>query len=137
VVAVTSPHDQPGLDDLVRAFADDWLRLSSPGVADALLADPVLVLGAAGTSPVPRAAFVAAVRSRSSATTDAGATTALLDSVAHPLGDRMVLATLSWSFQAGAGATTLVSDFLLQREGPDALRCVAYLPRTNVMDHVG
>jgi len=48
----------------------------------------------------------------------------------------MVLATISWSFGEGDGAPTLVSDFLLQREGDDGLRCVAYLPRTSVLDHV-
>jgi hypothetical protein len=34
------------------------------------------------------------------------------------------------------GAPTLVSDFLLQRDGGDGVRCVAYLPRTTVLDHV-
>ena len=48
----------------------------------------------------------------------------------------MVLATISWSFSSGDTATTLVSDFLLQREGPHPPRCVAYLPRTNVLDHL-
>ena len=51
------------------------------------------------------------------------------------LGERMALATLSWRFEHAGGDTMLVGDFLLQRE-PDGLRCVAYLPRTNVLDHV-
>jgi hypothetical protein len=53
-----------------------------------------------------------------------------------PLGDRLVLATLVWTFGAGIDSATLVSDFLLQREGGDRLRCVVYLPRTNVLDHL-
>lgn len=53
-----------------------------------------------------------------------------------PLGDRMVPATITWSFGQGSGAVTLVSDVLLHREEGDRLRCVAYLPRTNVLDHL-
>ena len=48
----------------------------------------------------------------------------------------MVLATISWSFGEGERAAMLVSDFLLQRDGDGGLRCVAYLPRTSVLDHV-
>jgi hypothetical protein len=48
----------------------------------------------------------------------------------------MVLATISWTFTCAATTTTLVSDFLLQREVHAPLRCVAYLPRTNVLDHL-
>lgn len=64
------------------------------------------------------------------------AQTELTAARANALGDRMVVATLSWTFQRGTSATTLVSDFLLQREDGDRSRCVAYLPRTNVMDHL-
>jgi hypothetical protein len=63
--------------------------------------------------------------------------TTLTGTTVVPLGDRMVLlATISWSLGEGDGAPTLVSDFLLQRDGGDGVRCVAYLPRTTVLDHV-
>ena len=52
------------------------------------------------------------------------------------LGERMVIATLRWEFRLGTTTAPLVSDVLLQREGTDGLRCVAYLPRTNVLDHL-
>jgi hypothetical protein len=52
------------------------------------------------------------------------------------LGDRLMLATMTWSFGQGRDAATLVSDFLLQREDEDRLRCFAYLPRTNILDHL-
>jgi len=49
----------------------------------------------------------------------------------------MVLATIRWTFRHGEATRELVSDFLLEREEGGALRCVAYLPRTNVMDYLG
>jgi hypothetical protein len=102
-----------------------------------IVADPVLVLGSEGTSPVPRSAFLAEVTARTKAVRDsADSITTLAGASAQPLGDRMVLATISWSLSHGDTTTTLVSDFLLQREGPYPLRCVAYLPRTNVLDHL-
>ena len=133
--------DQPAppteLDRRVTSFAGRWLRLGEPDVDDDLVADPILVLGADGTVPVPRAAFLAAVAGRAVAVGEAGAaSTTLTGTTVVPLGDRMVLATISWSFGEGDGATTLVSDFLLQRDGDERLRCVAYLPRTSVLDHV-
>jgi len=80
---------------------------------------------------------LAAVAARSKAVNEtADSITTLAGASAHSLGDRMVLATISWSFSSGDTTTTLVSDFLLQREGPHPLRCVAYLPRTNVLDHL-
>lgn len=48
----------------------------------------------------------------------------------------MVLATISWSFSHGGNTATLVSDFLLERVRTGGLRCVAYLPRTNALDHL-
>jgi hypothetical protein len=62
--------------------------------------------------------------------------TTLTGTTVVPLGDRMVLATISWSLGEGDGVPTLVSDFLLQRHSGDGVRCVAYLPRTTVLDHV-
>jgi len=125
------------LEQRVASFADDWLRLGSPDVGALLVADPILVLGADGTVPVPRSAFLAAVAARAAAVGEAGAPSATLtDTTVIALGDRMVLATISWSFGAGEGAALLVSDFLHERVD-DGLRCVAYLPRTNVLDHVG
>ena len=122
---------------LVNTFAKEWLRLGDSQLATQILADPVLVLGPDGTTPVPRSAFLAAVTARSSAVKDtADAITTLAAANAQPLGDRMVLATISWSFSSADTTTTLVSDFLLQREGTQPLRCVAYLPRTNVLDHL-
>ncbi len=129
--------EQNSLDALIDTFATDWLRLSKPSVASRMVADPVLVLGPDGTVPVPRSAFLAAIAARSAAVDDAvEATTTLAATRAQAFGDQMVLATISWSFGHGGAATTLVSDFLLERR-PDFLRCVAYLPRTNVLDHLG
>ncbi len=126
------------LDRRVAAFAADWLRLGSPGVDVALVADPILVLGPDGTVPVPRSAFLAAVAGRAAAVGEAGAgSTSLADTTTVALGERMLLATISWSFGEGEGAALLVSDFLLERVADAGLRCVAYLPRTSVLDHVG
>src|SRR6478752_10804005 len=120
-----TPPPSAELDRQVATFAGDWLRLGEPGVGAALVADPILVLGADGTVPVPRAAFLAAVAGRAAAVAESGAaSTTLTGTTVVPLGTRMVLATISWSFGEGDGAPTLVSDFLLQREGDDGLRCV-------------
>lgn len=130
--------EQIDLDALVDTFASEWLRLGESQLATEIVADPVLVLGPEGTAPVPRSAFLAAVTARSKTVKDsADSITTLAGASAHSLGDRMVLATISWNLSSGdATTTTLVSDFLLQREGPHPLRCVAYLPRTNVLDHL-
>jgi hypothetical protein len=63
--------------------------------------------------------------------------TSLTAKTVTPLGDRLVLATVTWSFRNGTDEVNLVSDFLLQREDDDRLRCFAYLPRTNVLDQLG
>ena len=129
--------EQTALDALVAAFATDWLRLEELQIALRVVADPILVLSADGAVPVPRQGFLAAITARSAAVDEAGESiTTLSSATAQPLGDRMVLATISWIFTRGDSSITLVSDFLLQREGPHGLRCVAYLPRTNVLDHV-
>ena len=129
--------EQIDLDALVNSFASEWLRLGDSQLATQIVADPVLVLGPEGTAPVPRSAFLAAVTARSKTVKDsADSITTLTGASAQALGDRMVLATISWSFSSGDATTTLVSDFLLLREGPHPLRCVAYLPRTNVLDHL-
>jgi len=129
--------EQIDLDALVNSFASEWLRLGDSQLATQIVADPVLVLGPEGTAPVPRSAFLAAVTARSKTVKDsADSITTLAGASAQALGDRMVLATISWSFSSGDATTTLVSDFLLLREGPHPLRCVAYLPRTNVLDHL-
>lgn len=129
-----NPEPLPSVDSLVDAFADQWLELSDPAIGEALVADPILVLGPSGTTVIPRSAFLGAVASRASAVDDLGqATTTLAGSTAVPLGDRIVLATITWTFRHGDSTRELVGDFLLQRED-DGLRCVAYLPRTNVMD---
>jgi hypothetical protein len=126
-----------GVDRYLEDFAAAWLRLGEPGVGDVLVADPILVLGPEGTVPIPRTAFLAAVAGRHAIVSAAPtATTTLTGTTGMPLGDRMVLATITWSFGQGAEAANLVSDFLLQREGDDGLRCVAYLPRTNVLDNL-
>ena len=128
---------QIDLDALVDTFASEWLRLGESQLATQIVADPVLVLGPEGTAPVPRSAFLAAVAARSKAVKDsADSITTLTGASVHSLGDRMVLATISWSFSSSDTITALVSDFLLQREDPHPLRCVAYLPRTNVLDHL-
>jgi hypothetical protein len=129
--------EQIDLDALVNSFASEWLRLGDSQLPTQIVADPVLVLGPEGTAPVPRSAFLAAVTARSKTVKDsADSITTLTGASAQSLGDRMVLATISWSFSSGDATTTLVSDFLLLREGPHPLRCVAYLPRTNVLDHL-
>jgi hypothetical protein len=129
--------EQTDLDRLVDTFAAEWLRLPDPQLAGRLVADPVLILGPDGTMPVPRPAFLAAITARSAAVAGTpGSTTTLAGTATQALGDRMVLATISWSFGTDAGPATLVSDFLLEREPTGGLRCVAYLPRTNVLDHL-
>jgi hypothetical protein len=129
---------RPALESLVATFAARWLELADPGVAGEIVADPILILGPAGTTPVPRSAFLAAIAGRAEAVDIAvGSRTSLAGLTVQALGDRMVLATISWRFDMGDTSATLVSDFLLQREGADGLRCVAYLPRTNVLDHLG
>ena len=128
----------PALQNLLDSFAARWLELGDPQVAAEIVADPILILGPAGTTPVPRAAFLAAIAGRAAAVTaEVDSTTTLTGLTAQPLGDRMVLATISWRFDLGDTTASLVSDFLLQREGQDGLGCVAYLPRTNVLDHLG
>jgi hypothetical protein len=90
------------------------------------VADPLLVLGPHGTSAVPRSAFLAAVAGRQAhvrAATTAVAT--LTETTVTPLGDRLVLATMTWSFGPHPDAVALVSDFLLHRDSDDRLRCVA------------
>jgi len=130
--------EQTALDGLVDTFATQWLRLGDSLVATHIVSDPILVLGPDGVAPVPRAAFLAAVAARSQAVGETSeSVTTLAGASAQSLGHQMVLATISWNFTSGGAATTLVSDFLLQREEPHALRCVAYLPRTNVLDHLG
>lgn len=132
-----NPDPTSSVDTLVDAFAARWLQLTDPGVGDALIADPILVLGRSGTTAVPRAAFLGAIASRAQAVDDlAHATTSLTGCTAVALGEQMVLATIRWTFHLGETTRELVSDFLLQREEEGALRCVAYLPRTNVMDHL-
>ncbi len=127
---------QHTIQALVDTFAAEWLRLPEPLLAARIIADPLLVLGPDGTMPVPRPAFLAAITARAHTVDDSvNARTTLTGANAQALGDRMVLATISWTFSHGGGATTLVSDFLLERL-PDGLRCVAYLPRTSVLDHL-
>jgi hypothetical protein len=127
--------EQIDLDALVDSFATEWLRLGDSRLATQIVADPVLVLGLEGTTPVPRSAFPAAVVARATAVKgSAHSTTTLAGASAQSLGDRMVLATITWTFSTGHTTTTLVSD--LQREAHAPLRCVAYLPRTNVLDHL-
>ncbi len=123
-------------DSLVDTFAARWLELTDPAVGDALVADPILVLGPSGTTAVPRAAFLGAIAARAQTIDDlTDTTTSLAGYTAVALGDRMVLATIRWTFRHGEATRELVSDFLLQREDGGA-RCVAYLPRTNVMDNL-
>jgi hypothetical protein len=135
-VPVTTGPDATELEHRVRDFAATWLRIGAPGLGDALLSDPILVLGPQGTSAVPRDAFLAAVEGRQATANAADTATTLIATTATPLGDRLVLATMTWSFRHGSDEVNLVSDFLLQRED-ERLRCFAYLPRTNVLDHLG
>ncbi len=133
-----NPGSNRSVDSLVDTFAARWLELSDPAVGDALVADPILVLGPSGTTSVPRAAFLGAIASRAktvAALTDT--TTSLAGATAISVGDRMVLATIRWTFHHDGTARDLVSDFLLERGEGGSLRCVAYLPRTNVMDNLG
>jgi hypothetical protein len=111
--------------------------LGGSQLAAEIIADPILVLGPEGAVCLPRSAFLSAIMARSKAVNDTvDSMTTLAGASAQSLGDPMVLATISWTFNRGDTATTLVSDFLLQREGPDALRSLAYLPRTNVLNHL-
>lgn len=131
------PQQPPSLDSLVETFATRWLGLGETSAATDLVADPILVLGPAGTAPVPRAAFLDAISSRAAAVADAPHTTTTLAGLTTlALGERMVLATIRWTFRHGESTDELVGDFLLQRDDASGLRCVAYLPRTNVMEHL-
>ena len=133
-----NPDPVRSVDSLVDTLAARWLELTYPAVGEALVADPILVLGPSGTTAVPREAFLGAIASRAQAVeklTDA--TTSFAGSTAVALGAQMVLATIRWTFHHGEATRELVSDFLLEREEGGALRCVAYLPRTNVMDNLG
>jgi len=112
------------------------MRIGAPGLGESFLSDPVLVLGPHGTSAVPRGAFLAAVAGRQAAVSATDSSTTLTSTTAMPLGDRLVLATITWSFRTARGEANLISDFLLQREDEDGLRCFAYLPRTNVLEHL-
>ncbi len=129
--------EEDRLEALIRFFASQWQRLGDPGTGEQLLADPVLVLGPQGTTAVSRPEFLAAVTDRSQAVASARTpSTTLTEVAAQALGERIVLATITWAFSHATSTVTLVSDFLLQREGPDQLRCFAYLPRTNILDHL-
>ena len=133
-----NPDPIRSVGSLVDTFAARWLELTDPAVGDALLADPILVLGPSGTTAVPRAAFLGAIASRAQAVDDLTDTsTTLAGSTAVAVGDQMVLATIRWTFHHGEATRELVSDFLLEREEGRSLRCVAYLPRTNVMTGLG
>jgi hypothetical protein len=129
--------ESPSLAELVDAFAVDWLQIADPDVGPRVVADPILVLGPDGTSAIPREAFLAAVVARQAAVDAAPAarTSAAVERTVHQLGERIVLATISWRFEQAGDAALLVGDFLLER-WQDGLRCVAYLPRTNVMTHI-
>lgn len=132
-----NPDPVRSVDSLVDTFAR-WLELTDPAVGDALVTDPILVLGPSGTTAVPREAFLGAIASRAQAVNDlTDTTTSLAGSTAVALGDQMVLATIRWTVDHGEATRDLISDFLLEREEGGALRCVAYLPRTNVMDNLG
>lgn len=145
-----------GLEHRIRDFTAAWSRLGEPGVGDELVADPILVLGPQGTSAVPREVFLGAVAARqasvSAATT---AVTTLTETTVTPLGDRLVMATMTWSFGQGRDAATLVSDLvtmvavLHHLEMQEALREVRRLlapggrflvvglaPPRNVRDHL-
>ena len=125
--------EETALDTLVATFASEWVRLDDSQIAGRIVADPILVLGPEGTSAVPRSAFLAAVAARSDAV-DAGAAavTVHTGTSAQSLGARMVLATIRWSFSQLDTSATLVSDFLLLRQGPGSLCCVAYPEPTSL-----
>lgn len=131
---VTTPDVSGALDNAVRAFAQEWLNLAEPGTAERLVADPVLVLAAESTVPIPRQVFIEHVAQRQAAAGDSR--TVLRDVAAQALGQRMVVATITWRFTSGDHDTELISDFLLQRDASSGLRCVAYLPRTSALDHL-
>ena len=110
---VTTGPNATELEHRVRDFAARWLRIAAPGLGDALLSDPILVLGPQGTSAVSRGAFLAAVVGRQATTSAADTATTLTATTVTPLGDRLLLATMTWSFRNGTDEVTLVSDFLL------------------------
>jgi hypothetical protein len=124
------------LDRLVESFATRWLELGQTDATTDLVADPILVLGPAGTAPVPLATFLEVIASRAKAVTESAqpVTTVLAGCTARALGERMVIATIRWNFEHGDSTNELISDFLLQRNVDGGLRCVAYLPRTNVTE---
>ena len=75
------------LEDLIQTFASQWERLGDPETSEQLLADPVLVLGREGTTPLPRPDFLDAVAARSRAVAAAPtARTTLAGMTAQALG---------------------------------------------------
>jgi hypothetical protein len=136
-VTVNHPQSAP-LDRLVEDFATRGLQLALSDAATDLVADPVLVLGPAGTAPVPLATFLEAIAARAKAVSDSpqATTTVLAGCTGQALGERMVIATIRWAFHDGDRTNELVSDFVLERSDRGGLRCVAYLPRTNVTEHL-
>ena len=131
---MTTPDASEVPNTAVREFAEQWLNLGEPGAAERLVADPILVLAANGTVPIPRQVFVEHAAQRQVAASDSR--TVLRDIAVQALGERMVVATMTWRFTHGDHNTELIGDFLLHRDASAGLRCVAYLPRTNVLDHV-
>lgn len=83
---------------------------------------------------IPRATFIDHVAKRSDAT--AGSQTTLEKVSPWALGEVMVGASITWRLAGATHAVSLVSDFLLQCQVAGQLRCVAYLPRTNLLDHI-
>jgi len=98
-----------GTGIVVQTVAATWLRIGAPGLGDALLSDPILVLGPQGTSAVPRGAFLAAVAGReatanaadTAATLTATTVTPLTSRFTSDLRFRLDLAPKSYGFTVG------------------------------------
>jgi hypothetical protein len=118
--------------DQIRGFFDVFSRSSSVLDLDALawcFDETFLSSDAAGTRMVPRPAFLRALAGRAQMFADAGIGPAELRQVTHQeLDPHHVLARTTWAAPRtdGSGEVTLVSSFLLRRDG-DQLRIVVYI----------
>jgi hypothetical protein len=118
--------------DQIRGFFDVFSRSSSVLDLDALAGcfdETFLSSDAAGTRVVPRPAFLRALAGRAQMFADAGIGPAELRQVTHQeLDPHHVLARTTWAAPRtdGSGEVTLVSSFLLRRDG-DQLRIVVYI----------
>jgi hypothetical protein len=128
------------LADQIRGFFEVFSRASATLDLDALaglFAETFLSSDPAGTTVVPRPAFLQALPRRAQAFAEAGVGPAVLTRLTHTeLDPHHVLARTTWAApripgdssgdSGGGGEVRLESSFLLRRDG-DLLRVIAYI----------